>query len=114
MEVAPVLSVHFDFIDHMGHPLDPDDGLLGDLFLVEAGQATSQEKGAVVVPTQYPSYTVVLALEEAIRRSLLNSFEKDGGFVRCQTPIGITSLNKRIFRATSQDLAIHLSRPESA
>jgi hypothetical protein len=39
--VIRVLSVHFDFIDHLGHPLDPGDGLLGDLLLMEARQATS-------------------------------------------------------------------------
>jgi hypothetical protein len=82
--VIPVFSVHFDFIDHLGHPLDPGDGLLGDLFLMEAGQATSQEKGAVVVLTQYPCYVVVQALEEAIRRSLLNPFEIDGGVTTLQ------------------------------
>ena len=35
--VISVLSVHFDSIDHLGHPLDPGDGLLGDLLLMEAG-----------------------------------------------------------------------------
>ena len=82
--VIPVLSVHFDFIDHLGSSLDPGDGLLGDLFLMEAGQATSQEKGAVVVLTSNPSYIVVRALNEALRRSLFNRFEMDGGSANFQ------------------------------
>jgi hypothetical protein len=55
-------STHFDFVDYLDHAVDPGHGLLGNLFLVEAGQATSQEEDAVIALTQDSPYGIVRAV----------------------------------------------------
>ena len=43
-KARPFRSVHFDFVDDLGYPYDPGYHFLGQLLMVEAGQAVLSGK----------------------------------------------------------------------